>query len=393
MLFIKSLIRSIIASPKNQYYDSSTNLKLDLSYITPQLIVTSAPVTNYIESWYRYPLNDLLQFLNSNYGSNWHIFNFRGESPGYDDSLVYRKVSHYPFPDHYPPTMNIIINCIDEIDNLLQVFGDKTNVVAVLHCKAGKGRSGTLCCAYLIYQKYQKYHQSHQSHSNKTFTLEDILLIYTTKRMNYLIGGEGISIISQKRYLQYWYDYIHNKQLRESYINWLNIMKFINLKIIRIGGLKLSNIDYLNISILTYITKIETDTNGNSNNRSNTIVKELIQLTNENCDIDNHDDGHDDYWITYNIHDLKIFQLEDIMIGIQSWSYIWFNIFFESFKSNGHGHGHSHGHHNNNKVLFNWDDDIDGFKGFKQKGIKLFNEIELQWDVIITNTNTTKSID
>ena len=55
------------------------------------------------------------------------------------------------------------------------------------------------------------------------------------------------------------------------------------------------------------------------------------------------------------------------MIGIQSWSYIWFNIFFESFKSNGHGHGHSHGHHNNNKVLFNWDDDIDGFKGFKQR--------------------------
>ena len=32
-----------------------------------------------------------------------------------------------------------------------------------------------------------KYHQSHQSHSNKSFTLEDILLIYTTKRMNYLI--------------------------------------------------------------------------------------------------------------------------------------------------------------------------------------------------------------
>ena len=87
-------------------------------------------------------------------------------------------------------------------------------------------------------------------------------------------------------------------------------MKFINLKIIRIGGLKLSNIDYLNISILTYITKIEIDTSGNSNNRSNTIVKELIQLTNENCDIDNHDDGHDDYWITYNIHDLKIFQLK-----------------------------------------------------------------------------------
>ena len=70
----------------------------------------------------------------------------------------------------------------------------------------------------------------------------------------------------------------------------------------------------------------------------------MLFRSNENCDIDNHDDGHDDYWITYNIHDLKIFQLEDIMIGIQSWSYIWFNIFFESFKSNGHGHGHHYRH-------------------------------------------------
>lgn len=65
---------------------------------------------------------------------------------------------------------------------------DNNERVAVVHCKAGKGRSGTIACAYLISQEGWKK--------------EDALQRFTDRRMR--VGfGNGVSIPSQLRYVGY----------------------------------------------------------------------------------------------------------------------------------------------------------------------------------------------
>jgi len=65
---------------------------------------------------------------------------------------------------------------------------EKGERVVVVHCKAGKGRSGTIACAYLISQEGWKK--------------EDALQRFTDRRMR--VGfGNGVSIPSQLRYVGY----------------------------------------------------------------------------------------------------------------------------------------------------------------------------------------------
>ena len=64
----------------------------------------------------------------------------------------------------------------------------KQKRVAVVHCKAGKGRSGTSACSYLISQEGWK--------------MEDALQRFTQRRMR--VGfGNGVSIPSQLRWVNY----------------------------------------------------------------------------------------------------------------------------------------------------------------------------------------------
>lgn len=66
--------------------------------------------------------------------------------------------------------------------------GDGGAHVVVVHCKAGKGRSGTAACSYLIAEEGWKR--------------EDTLMRFTERRMK-LGWGEGVSIPSQLRWLEY----------------------------------------------------------------------------------------------------------------------------------------------------------------------------------------------
>ena len=57
------------------------------------------------------------------------------------------RVSRYPFPDHHPPPLPLLPLAVREMTGWLAK--DPENV-AIIHCKAGKGRSGTLLCSYLL---------------------------------------------------------------------------------------------------------------------------------------------------------------------------------------------------------------------------------------------------
>ncbi|KAK7743261.1 Telomerase protein component 1 [Cytospora paraplurivora] len=66
--------------------------------------------------------------------------------------------------------------------------GNKNGRVVVIHCKAGKGRSGTATCSYLISQRGWK--------------AEDALARFTERRMRPKFGA-GVSIPSQLRWINY----------------------------------------------------------------------------------------------------------------------------------------------------------------------------------------------
>jgi protein-tyrosine phosphatase len=176
-----SLLRQIVAGPRARHPEAG----LDLCYVTDNIIATSGPSGTFPQIAYRNPLKELVSFLDSKHDDNWAIWEFRAEGTGYPDSEVYGRVRHYPWPDHHPPPFALIPLIVGSMRNWLH---EKEERVVVVHCKAGKGRSGTVSCSYLI--------------AEEGWDVEDAKARFTERRMRPGFGS-GISIPSQIRTLGY----------------------------------------------------------------------------------------------------------------------------------------------------------------------------------------------
>jgi len=184
-------LRKVVAGPRARHDDD-----IDLCYVTDFLIATSGPSHTYPQLAYRTPVNDLVSFLDKYHGSDWAIWEFRGEGTGYPDNLVYDRISHFPWPDHHPPPFRLIPKIMSSMHEWLHPAGkNKRKRVVVVHCKAGKGRSGTIACSYLM--------------SEEGWTKEQALQNFTEKRMRPGFGA-GVSIPSQLRYLNYVERWVEN---------------------------------------------------------------------------------------------------------------------------------------------------------------------------------------
>ncbi|KAG9231220.1 hypothetical protein BJ875DRAFT_517826 [Amylocarpus encephaloides] len=186
-----SILRQIVAGPRTRHPEAG----LDLCYVTDQIIATSGPSSTYPQRAYRNPLNQLVKFLDYKHGEEWAIWEFRAEGTGYPDGEVYGRVWHYPWPDHHPPPFRLVPMIMGGMKKWLSNDGKegdegkngKTRVV-VVHCKAGKGRSGTMACSYLI--------------SECGWEVSEALARFTERRMRPGFG-QGVSIPSQLRWVGY----------------------------------------------------------------------------------------------------------------------------------------------------------------------------------------------
>ncbi|KAG0698713.1 hypothetical protein DFH29DRAFT_83369 [Suillus ampliporus] len=140
-------VRRLVSGGKTRFKDSNLDLELDLAYVTNQVIVMGYPAAG-LEGLYRNRREDAQRFLTARHGNDFWVFNFCPVwENSYDKSVFGGRVSRYPFPDHHAPPLAILPLVSREIDAWLTTSKDR---IAVLHCKAGKGRSGTLACAYLL---------------------------------------------------------------------------------------------------------------------------------------------------------------------------------------------------------------------------------------------------
>ncbi|CZT06208.1 related to protein-tyrosine phosphatase [Rhynchosporium agropyri] len=191
-----SFLRQLVAGPRSRHPEAG----LDLCYVTDQIIATSGPSGTYPQRAYRNPLDQLVKFLDYKHGKDWAIWEFRAEGTGYPDEEVYGRVWHYPWPDHHPPPFQLVPlimagmrNWLNEAEGNAEEIGKygkkvERKRVVVVHCKAGKGRSGTMACSYLI--------------SECGWTPAEALARFTERRMRPGFG-QGVSIPSQLRWVGY----------------------------------------------------------------------------------------------------------------------------------------------------------------------------------------------
>ncbi|KAI5066934.1 hypothetical protein GOP47_0017462 [Adiantum capillus-veneris] len=180
---MKSLARKLVSKKKRRFKQYGFNL--DLSYITSRIIAMGFPCEG-AESIYRNDIFEVFAFLNMFHENHYKIFNLCAERT-YDPAKLGGNVEWIPFSDHNPAPTEIMFSFCERVYDWL--VADPNNVI-VVHCKAGKGRTGLMICAYLLY-------------SRECSDPVTAIQYYGEKRTK---NGKGVTISSQRRYLFYFYD-------------------------------------------------------------------------------------------------------------------------------------------------------------------------------------------
>lgn len=186
---LTSLARGLVSKEKRRFQQDGFDL--DLSYITDHLIAMGYPSAG-AEGVYRNPIEFVQKFFDLRHPQAFLLYNLCAERT-YDVRQFQGRVRHFPFEDHNPPAFRMIkVFCED----VRQFLAEHPQHAVSIHCKAGKGRTGTLISCYLIY-------------AGMVSSSDQALEVFAEGRTK---NGKGVTIPSQIRYVHYFGKYVALKR-------------------------------------------------------------------------------------------------------------------------------------------------------------------------------------
>ncbi|KAL6753763.1 protein-tyrosine phosphatase-like protein [Haematococcus lacustris] len=179
-----TLLRRAVSTNKRRTVDTELDLDLDLSYIIDgRLIAMGYPATG-MRSLYRNPNSQVVRFLQARHGTAaCKVYNLCIE-PGwqYPPGLLQGAgLVQLPLWDGQAPPLHLVLAFCGDAAAWLRAA---PHHVCVVHCKAGKGRTGALVSALLLYLRL----------------VSAALLQYDCRRA---LDAQALTISSQRRYVSY----------------------------------------------------------------------------------------------------------------------------------------------------------------------------------------------
>ncbi|ETN46117.1 uncharacterized protein HMPREF1541_00301 [Cyphellophora europaea CBS 101466] len=255
--------------------------------------------------------------------------------------------------------------------------------VAVVHCKAGKGRSGTVSCSYLI--------------SEEGWKREDALERFTVRRMRAGFG-QGVSIPSQLRYVRYVDRWTH--EMKKKYVE-----RPIEIVEVHVWGLR----DGVKVATEGYVEGGKRIHNFHTFTRSEKTVVDEGHIATKQIPMEPKEIRKDEEMITspvdgsspsssgMNLNKTYIGSTQTVILRpagalivptsdvnidferrnkasyagltmVTSVAHVWFNAWFEG-GFEGHGSG---------MFEIEWDA-MDGIKGSARKGVRAFDKLKVVW--------------
>eukprot|EP00879_Flechtneria_rotunda_P002000 GHRR01002177.1.p1 GENE.GHRR01002177.1~~GHRR01002177.1.p1 ORF type:complete len:1461 (+),score=576.75 GHRR01002177.1:827-5209(+) len=139
-------LRRIVSGQKRRFQAGPDGFDLDLAYIAPRVIAMGLPAEG-TEGLYRNPMAETARFLQTYHRDRAKVYNLCSEHYYHPNKLL-APVKHLPFDDHQTPPLQVVQQFCS--DAAAWLVAHPHNVV-VVHCKAGKGRTGIMICCLLMY--------------------------------------------------------------------------------------------------------------------------------------------------------------------------------------------------------------------------------------------------
>ncbi len=176
-------MKHVVSQQRKRYQEDGFDL--DLSYVTSNIIAMGFPSEG-AAGLYRNSMPDVQEFFAHYHRGTFKVYNLCSEK-SYEASKFEAtggQVAAYPFDDHQPCPLDVLV---DFCQDAMRYLEESPKHVVAIHCKGGKGRTGLMCCALLLW-------------SGVCNSAEEAMLFYSNSRTH---DGRGVTGASQRRYVGY----------------------------------------------------------------------------------------------------------------------------------------------------------------------------------------------